>query len=255
MNRMLLVAAVGATVLSLGCDKMPGGMGGNAKLDTDVQKGNYAIGRRIGESLKMQNVEADMPALVAGISDAMNGKEARLKQEDLNKAMMKMQELSMKKMQEAAEKNKAEAASFMEKNKTAAGVKTTDSGLQYIVVSEGTGKQPKASDIVKVHYTGTLTNGEKFDSSVDRGEPAEFPVGQVIKGWTESLQLMKVGAKYKLFVPPDLGYGQMGQPPKIPGNSVLVFDVELLDVKEGAEPPAPTAMPKGKGAAKGKKGK
>jgi FKBP-type peptidyl-prolyl cis-trans isomerase len=140
----------------------------------------------------------------------------------------------MKKQQEAAESNAAEGKAFLEKNKSAEGVKTTASGLQYIVVQEGTGKTPGLNDTVKANYTGTLINGTKFDSSVDRGQPAEFPVSGVIKGWTEALQMMKVGGKVKLFIPPELGYGASARP-GIPANSVLVFDVELVDVSAPAK--------------------
>ncbi len=124
-----------------------------------------------------------------------------MSKEDMQAAMMKLQEMAMKKQQEAADTNSKSGKDFLEKNKSAAGVKTTASGLQYIVEKEGTGGSPKKEDVVKVHYKGTLTNGEQFDSSYDRGQPAEFPVGGVIPGWTEALQLMKVGSKAKLFHP------------------------------------------------------
>ncbi|HWU43703.1 MAG TPA: FKBP-type peptidyl-prolyl cis-trans isomerase, partial [Bdellovibrio sp.] len=148
---------------------------------------------------------------------------------DMQAAMMKLQEMAMKKQQEQADKNAKSGKDFMDKNKTAAGVKTTASGLQYITEKEGTGASPKKEDVVKVHYKGTLMNGEQFDSSYDRGQPAEFPVGGVIPGWTEALQLMKVGGKAKLFIPPELAYGPQGRP-GIPPNSVLIFEVELMDI-------------------------
>lgn len=135
----------------------------------------------------------------------------------------------MKKQAEAANKNKEDGAKFLEGNKSQAGVKVTPSGLQYIVMTEGTGKTPTLKDTVKAHYKGTLIDGKQFDSSYDRGQPAEFPVEGVIKGWTEALQMMKVGGKMKLFIPPDLGYGEAARP-QIPANSVLVFEVELLEV-------------------------
>ena len=206
------------------------------KLDTDQKKASYAIGQQIGGNLKNQNIEFDPEVLAMSIQDAAAGKESKLKPDEMQAAMMKLQEGIMKKQQELGEKNKAEGMAFLEKNKTAEGVKTTASGLQYIVVTEGTGKTPTANDTVKAHYKGTLINGQQFDSSYDRGQPAEFPVGGVIKGWTEALQMMKVGGKMKLFIPPDLGYGPAARP-GIPANSVLVFDVELVDVK-GAEAPA-----------------
>ena len=158
---------------------------------------------------------------------------------------MKLQEMAMKKQSEEADKNKAKSAEFLEKNKTAEGVKVTASGLQYIVVSEGTGAIPTKTDTVKCHYKGTLITGEQFDSSYDRGQPAEFPVGGVIPGWTEALQMMKVGSKYKLFIPPELAYGASGRP-GIPPNSALVFEVELLDIVKAAAAPAPAPAKKGK---------
>lgn len=212
------VACVGL----MGCEK-------KANLGNDKEKASYAIGTQIGKSLKAQNADVDLVALNAGLSDAVAGKEPRLKPEEMQAALMKLQEESMKKASEAAEKNQKEGAEFLEKNKAKEGVKTTASGLQYIVEKEGTGATPKETDTVKVHYTGTLTNGEKFDSSVDRGEPAVFPVNGVIPGWTEALKLMKAGSKYKLFIPANLAYGPQGRP-GIPPNSVLIFDVELLEV-------------------------
>lgn len=217
----LLVAAVAMT----GCQK---------KLDTDLKKASYAIGQQIGGNLKNQNIEFDADVLAASIVEAAQGKEAKMKPEEMQQALMKLQEGMMKKQQETAEKNKTDGAAFLEKNKSAAGVKTTASGLQYIVVEEGKGKSPGPNDTVKAHYKGTLTDGTQFDSSYDRGQPAEFPVGGVIKGWTEALQMMKTGGKMKLFIPPELGYGPAARP-GIPANSVLVFDVELVEVMAPAK--------------------
>jgi FKBP-type peptidyl-prolyl cis-trans isomerase len=216
---IVLSSVIGVLALS-GCEK---------KLDTDTKKATYAIGQQIGGNLKNQNIEFDADILAMSIKEAASGKESKLKPEEMQAALMKLQEGMMKKQQEAADKNATEGKAFLEKNKTAEGVKTTASGLQYVVVAEGTGKTPTMNDTVKANYTGTLTNGTKFDSSVDRGQPAEFPVSGVIKGWTEALQMMKVGGKMKLFIPPDLGYGASARP-GIPANSVLVFDVELVEV-------------------------
>jgi len=151
--------------------------------------------------------------------------------------MQKMQEAMMKKAQEASEKNLKEGDEWLAKNKSKPGVKTTDSGVQYEVVKEGTGATPTDDNLVKVHYTGTLINGEKFDSSKDRNEPAEFPVKGVIPGWTEALKLMKAGGQYKLAIPAKLAYGAQGRP-GIPANSVLLFEVELLEVKDAPKAPA-----------------
>lgn len=201
-----------------------------AKIETDVQKASYGIGTQIGNNMKQQNIEIDSLALAAGLNDAISGTELKLKQEEIQQALMKLQEMAMKKQSEVAEKNKKEGVDFLEKNKGTEGIKTTASGLQYQVVTEGTGPTPSDKDIVTAHYEGKLINGQKFDSSYDRNQPADFPVTGVIAGWTEALKMMKVGSKWKLFVPPELGYGASPLP-GIPPNSVLVFDVELKGIK------------------------
>lgn len=219
------------------CIALLGACDRGASLKTDQEKASYAVGLQIGKSLKQQNADIAVPSLVAGLNDGLGGKEAKLKPEELQQAMQKMQENMMKKAQEVAEKNLKEGDDWLAKNKTKPGVKTTESGLQYEVVKEGTGASPTDSDLVKVHYTGTLINGEKFDSSRDRGEPAEFPVRGVIPGWTEALKLMKPGAQYKLAIPAKLAYGPQGRP-GIPPNSPLLFDVELMEVKPQPAQPA-----------------
>lgn len=223
-----------ALVFGFGCEK---------KLDTDVKKSSYAIGQQIGKSMKQQNIDVDTEVVAMSMKDALAGN-SKLTQEEIQQAMMKLQESAMKKVQEQAETNKKTGTEFLEKNKSTPGLKVTASGLQYLVVKEGTGPKPTKDDVVKCHYVGTLTNGEKFDSSVDRGQPAEFPVGGVIPGWTEALQLMSTGSKYKLFIPPDLAYGPQGRP-GIPPNSVLVFEVELLEIlkKDNPKTPAPKKAP------------
>ncbi len=238
-----LLSAVAVTAL-IACDKP-------ASVKTDQEKASYAIGLQIGTSLKKQNADVVMNSLVAGLNDGLGGKEPKLKQDELQAAMQKMQETMMKKAQEAGEKNQKEGAAWLDKNKQKPTVKTTASGLQYEVIKEGEGASPSDTDVVKVHYTGTLTSGEKFDSSRDRGEPAEFPVKGVIPGWTEALKLMKPGAQYKLAIPANLAYGSQGRP-GIPANSVLLFDVELIEVKPA---PAPPAAPPGSPAAAPAKGK
>lgn len=229
MKQIILIAALAVIGLT-GCNK--------PDLKTDKGQASYAIGQQIGRNLKAQNVEIDPKTLAASLTDAMAGK-SELKEDEIQKAMMKLQEMAMKKQTEEAETNKTKSAEFLEKNKSAEGVKVTASGLQYMVVTEGTGPVPTKNDTVKCHYKGTLITGEQFDSSYDRGQPAEFPVGGVIPGWTEALQMMKVGSKYKLFIPSELAYGASGRP-GIPPNSALVFEVELLDiVKPAAAAPAP----------------
>lgn len=220
MKKLLVTVAALAVVGIVGCQK---------KLDDDKKKASYAIGQQIGTNLKNQNIDFDSDVLAMSIKEASEGKESKLKPEEMQQALMKLQEGLMKKQAELANKNKEDGAKFLEQNKTKEGVKVTPSGLQYIVMTEGKGKTPGLKDTVKAHYKGTLIDGKQFDSSYDRGQPAEFPVEGVIKGWTEALQMMKVGGKMKLFIPPDLGYGEAARP-QIPANSVLVFEVELLDV-------------------------
>ncbi|MBC7741904.1 MAG: FKBP-type peptidyl-prolyl cis-trans isomerase [Bdellovibrionaceae bacterium] len=241
MKNVLVIAAVGLTMTLTACNK--------PDLKSDKGQASYAIGQQIGQNLKAQNIDFDADTLVASMKDAGKG-ESKLTKEDIQKAMMKLQESSMKKQQDEGEGNKKKSVDFLEANKSKEGVKLTASGLQYQVITEGTGPMPKKEDNVKCHYTGTLIDGTKFDSSVDRGQPAEFPVGGVIPGWTEALQMMKVGSKYKLFIPPELAYGPAGRP-GIPANSALIFEVELLEiVKAGAA--APAAKPAAKPAPKKK---
>ncbi len=220
MKKIFVLGLAAASVAVVGCQK---------KLDDDKKKASYAIGQQIGSNLKNQNIDFDPEVLAMSIKEASEGKESKLKQEEMQQSLMKLQEGLMKKQADMATKNKEDGAKFLEKNKSEANVKTTASGLQYIVLQEGTGKTPTPKDMVKAHYKGTLIDGKQFDSSYDRGQPAEFPVEGVIKGWTEALQMMKVGGKMKLFIPSDLGYGESARP-GIPANSVLIFEVELLDV-------------------------
>ncbi len=245
-NRFFILSF--STLISLsflvGCDKP-------AKLDSDLQKGSYAVGQTIGGNIKSQPLQLDLTALVAGLKDAVEGKPGKLKPEEIKDAMMKLQQQAMGKMSESADKNKKEGEAFLNTNKAKDGWKTTASGLQYKAEKEGSGNSPKDGDIVKVHYTGTFINGEKFDSSRDKGEPIEFPVNGVIPGWTEALKIMKPGAKYQLAIPSDLAYGPGGKG-QIAPNSTLLFDVELLDVKPAPAAPAAGA-PAGVKTAKKKK--
>jgi FKBP-type peptidyl-prolyl cis-trans isomerase FkpA/FKBP-type peptidyl-prolyl cis-trans isomerase FklB len=200
-----------------------------AGLNTDKKKLSYAIGQQIGRQLKGSGLDVDTAVLASSIQDVLNGKESKLSQEEIRAAMGKAGEAAQAKAEAAGKENKAKGDKFLAENKSKPGVKTTASGLQYQVIKEGSGATPKATDTVKVHYRGTLIDGTQFDSSYERNEPAEFPLNGVIKGWTEGLQLMKVGGKNKLFVPSDLAYGPQGRP-SIPPNSVLIFEVELLEI-------------------------
>lgn len=241
MNKLLILAAAGLALTLTACNK--------PDLKSDKGQASYAIGQQIGKNIKAQNIEVDTKTLAIAMSDAASGK-SEMTDEQMQKAMMKLQEMAMKKQQESAETNKKKAAEFFEKNKTAEGVKVTASGLQYIVMKEGTGATPTKEDTVKAHYVGTLLDGTEFDSSVKRGQPADFPVAGVIPGWTEALQMMKVGSKYKLFIPSELAYAASGRP-GIPPNSALIFEVELLEIVKASagnkSMPAKTTKPAKKG--------
>ncbi|HEX6591141.1 MAG TPA: FKBP-type peptidyl-prolyl cis-trans isomerase [Moraxellaceae bacterium] len=205
------------------------------KLDNDDSKAAYSIGYMTGKQSEIQAPKLDTAAFVAGFKDAYAKKASALNEEEMKKALMAYQQKIHAEALAAQNKGASEAASkgnaYLAENAKKPGVKTTASGLQYEVITEGKGASPKPSDVVRVHYEGKLTDGSVFDSSLQRGEPAEFPLDRVIPGWTEGLQLMKVGSKYKLTVPSALGYGEQGMGP-IPPNSVLVFEVELLEIKK-----------------------
>ncbi len=202
-------------------------------LKTEMDKVSYAIGTQLGQNFKRQGVDIRIGPLLRGLRDAIEGKQLALTDEQIKQVM---QSFSQRMMAQRKEKQEAEAAknlatgrAFLEANKTKEGVKVLPSGLQYKILKEGTGKSPTAEDKVKTHYRGTLIDGTEFDSSYKRGKPAEFPVKGVIKGWTEALQLMKEGGKWQLFIPSDLAYGQRGNR-NIPGNSTLIFEVELIEI-------------------------
>ncbi len=217
-------------------------------IKPDNDKFSYALGYSIAKNLAQQGFESmNLDEFNKGRKDLMAGKSTRIELSQLDSVIgsyqqEQMEVLQAKRKAEAA-KNLAEGQAFLAENAKKEGVKTTASGLQYTVLKEGTGKQPKATDQVTVHYVGKLLDGTTFDSSVDRGEPATFGLSQVIKGWTEGVQLMKEGAKYKFFIPAELAYGE-NSPPAIPGNSALVFEVELIKVANAPAPPAPPAPKK-----------
>lgn len=209
-------------------------------LNTQKERASYAIGCSIGTGLAMQfaqtQLDIDPDLLAQAIRDTMTGK-PRMPDEQINQVLQQVQQEMQAKQQQVAEaraatfsKNKEEGEAFLVKNKTAEGVKTTASGLQYKVLKEGTGKTPTPGDQVTVHYAGTLIDGTEFDSSIKRGEPATFGVTQVIRGWTEGLQLMKEGGKYQFFIPASLAYGEQGAPPRITPYSTLIFEVELIKI-------------------------
>ena len=214
-----------------------------APLTTRKDKFSYALGMSFGaglaNNLKRQAVEADPKLVIQGFNDGLTGAKAQLTEKEAQQVLQEVQMEVQKKKQEEAEKasstNKAEGQAFLAANKSKVGVVTTASGLQYKVLTQGTGPKPTADDSVVCNYKGTLINGTEFDSSYKRGEPATFPVGQVIKGWTEALQLMQVGSKYQLFIPSELAYGERGAGAEIGPNATLIFEVELLSIKPKEE--------------------
>jgi len=245
---LALVAVVGCNEKAVEEVKAP-------VLDTEIQKQAYGLGASIGMYMQ-RNLEEhdklgltlDKETIVRGFVDSIDGK-AVMEKEEIQALLMNLDN-SMKEKQQAAlvassEASLAEGAKFLADNAKKEGVQVTESGIQYVVLTAGEGDKPVATDTVKVHYKGTFLNGETFDSSVERGEPAVFPLNRVIKGWTEGVQLMPVGAKYKFTIPSDLAYGPNGNPPRIPGNSVLEFEIELLEIQKAEA--APVAAPKADG--------
>ncbi len=212
-------------------------------LKTQKDKVSYSIGLDIGGNLKNQSIEIDPKLLAQGIQDAVSGGKRLLTEEEVQGVMMafqqEMQAKAATRAKEAGDKNLKEGSTFMAENKKKKGVTALPSGLQYKIITAGTGKKPKATDTVTTHYRGTLIDGTEFDSSIKRGEPASFPVSGVIPGWTEALQLMPVGSKWQLVVPPDLAYGPRGAGQQIGPNATLVFEVELLSIQEEGKTPKP----------------
>lgn len=195
---------------------------------------SYGIGFGIGSDMKQQGISAEFVTqadLIAGIMDALSGKEPGVAGPEIQTAMKALQQKLQAKAAAAGKENLAKSNKFLEENKKKQGVQTTASGLQYEVIKSGTGATPKLESEVSVHYEGKLINGTVFDSSIKRGEPASFGVGQVIPGWTEALQRMKVGDKWRLFIPPNIAYGERGAGGDIGPNEALIFEVELLEVK------------------------
>ena len=197
-------------------------------LATDLQKASYALGINIGTSIKQQPIQLDLASLFKGIKDADSGTKPALTEDEMNASLKVVRDEAAAKVSEA---NMKEGGEFLAANKAKDGVVTTASGLQYKIITAGTGPKPTKADTVVCNYKGTLINGTEFDSSYKRGKPAEFPVGGVIPGWTEALQLMPVGSKWELYVPPDLAYGSRGAGGAIGPNQTLIFEVELLSIK------------------------
>lgn len=232
MKQHRLAAAVALVGLVLaGCDSQTK----EISLETPAQKASYGIGLNMGKSLAQEGMDdLDSKAVAQGIEDAIGKKEQRLKDDELVEAFAFLQKRAEERMATMKEESAKAGKKFLEENGKREGVVTTESGLQYEVLKKAEGDQPKATDVVSVHYEGKLTDGSVFDSSIERGSPIELPVSGVIPGWVEGLQLMHVGEKYKLYIPSELAYGEQSPTPAIPANSVLVFELELLEIKAAA---------------------
>jgi FKBP-type peptidyl-prolyl cis-trans isomerase FklB len=233
--------ALSACMIAHAADPAPDA---SSPLKNDTDKLSYSFGLNMGNSIKQNSIEVNTDAVMRGIQDGIAGKtplmtpqEIQAIQETYRKEMMAKREA---KIQEQKEKNKAEGDKFLADNAKKEGVKTTESGLQYKVIKEGSGPKPKTTDRVAVQYRGKTINGVEFDSSFKRGpEPAVFGVTQVIKGWTEALTNMNVGSKWEVFIPSNLAYGEQGSRSNIEPNSTLIFEVELVDIKQAELPPQP----------------
>ena len=208
----------------------------NLVLKNQKDRASYIIGMEIGKTFKKQSIDIDADILTRGIKDAISGEKPLLTEQEIQETMAAFQKEAMAKQMELAkalgEKNKREGEAFLVKNKEKGGVKTLPSGLQVLVIKAGTGKKPNINDSVTTHYRGTLIDGTEFDSSYKRGQPVTFPVSGVIAGWTEALQLMEEGAKWQLFIPPNLAYGERGTGDVIGPNATLIFEIELISIQE-----------------------
>lgn len=242
-KRLLILGLMAASAtFMVGCNKEEAKpVDDSAKLETLEQKANYIIGHNLGKNLQGGGLTIESDAMALALAEVRDGKASRFSEEETQKIMQEVQQKAMTKQEEeqkkVSETNIAEGKKFLEENKVKEGVVTTASGLQYKVITEGKGAKPKATDTVTVNYVGKLLNGEEFDSSIKRGQPATFPLDGVIPGWTEALQLMPQGSKWEIYIPSELAYGAGGQGP-IPASSTLIFEVELLEIA------APEAAPK-----------
>lgn len=244
MKRTLMAAALLVSLPALAADKPAAG-----SYSKEEDKAAYSIGFFTGKSNVQHLDSLNVDAYVAGFRDAYAKKQPVMSEDEMKAVLdsfkQKLAAAAYAKAQQEAEANKAKSAAFLAENAKKPGVTTTASGLQYEVLTLGKGAKPKPSDIVKVHYHGTLADGSVFDSSIQRGEPAVFQLDQVITGWTEALQLMPTGSKYRLTLPPELAYGDQGAGP-IPANAVLIFEVELIKIESPTSDKAAAPASKGK---------
>ena len=233
MRTLALSALIAVGAVVSGCGQQAGA--GPTKLSSQEDSASYVLGYKMGENLRQQSVPMKPELIFRGLSAGMSGGVSVIPESAMQTVMMdfqvKMAGVQRQKDSAAQIENRKAGDDYLADNKKKDGVKTTPSGLQYKVLTEGSGPRPTATSQVTVHYKGTLLDGKQFDSSYDRGQPATFALNQVIPGWTEGVQLMNVGSKYQFWIPGELAYGQQGSPPTIPPNSTLVFEVELLSFK------------------------
>ncbi len=234
MRPAVTITAIALAIL-LGCGGAYAQSGGGAKFKSEKEKTSYAVGMSIGQNLKRQGIQVDMTPLMRGISAVVNNKRPRMSPQEFQATMRELGQRLKAGRQQAQQsqgkKNASQGAAFLKQNRNRKGVQALPSGLQYRVLRRGKGRKPKATDTVVTHYKGTLIDGTVFDSSYTRGKPAAFPVKGVIRGWTEALQLMPVGSKWELVIPPQLAYGNRGSGKKIGPNATLIFEIELLDIR------------------------
>ncbi|MDH5649115.1 MAG: FKBP-type peptidyl-prolyl cis-trans isomerase [Gammaproteobacteria bacterium] len=224
--KAMLWAAAATTIIGISaCTKE------KVELTSDEQKFSYAVGFQMGQNLKHQNLDLDTAALSQAIKDVLADKEPQVTKEEMQAAIQVFQQKKMKEREDLAITNKEAGEKFLEENKKKADVKVLPSGVQYKVIEEGTGRKPKPTDMVVVHYRGTLIDGTEFDSSYKRQEPATFAVNGVIKGWQEIIPMMKEGAKWHVAIPADMAYGPRGAGGLIGPNATLVFEINLLGIK------------------------
>ena len=231
---LTLMAGVALLLGLAGCDapiaEVQAAENTAVELETDMQKASYSIGYSMAENVRREfGEDVDLAAFQAGITDQVSGGERQISDAEANAALQSLVAARQAAAEQKATENISVGKEFLAENGKREGVVTLPSGLQYEVLTAAEGEKPTASDRVTTHYRGTLIDGTQFDSSYDRGQPATFPLNGVIAGWTEALQLMSPGAKWRLFIPPELAYGERGQGP-IPANSTLIFDVELLEI-------------------------
>ncbi len=226
MKKLLVAVIAASATLGYGM-----GQAVAADLDTDNKRFSYILGFQVANQIKGDGIDLDNASFMMALEDAKAGKEPRLTQAEMQATMERIQQEKIKEMEAMGTKNREEGKTYLAANAKKAGVKTTESGLQYKIIKEGDGKKPLGTDMVEVHYRGTLIDGTEFDSSYSRGQPTSFPVNGVIKGWTEALMMMKEGAKWELYIPSDLAYGPRGAGGLIGPDATLIFEVELLKVK------------------------